>query len=251
MGVRIGSGGSFRSSYEMEVLVNGQSIMEYGHTDGKTYVEGRRGSEFTLRVRNRTSDKVLAVVSVDGLSVMNGKTASFDSGGYVVGPHGYVDIPGWRLDNREVAKFFFSHLEASYAAQMDKPQNVGVIGCAIFKEKVTWPISHFGDYELQRRSGPYDPPMRGFHGDMPSTKTLSAGPSRNLGTGFGERMEHRVVNVDFDREDHPSATLELHYAERNDLVRYGVNLHPRPEVSVPKPFPGETTGCTPSPGWRG
>lgn len=234
----------------MEVLVHGQAVKEYPHHDGKTYIEGRQGSEFTLRVRNNTWEKILAVVSVDGLSVMNGKTASFDSGGYVISPYGYVDIKGWRLDNREVAKFFFSHLEASYAAQMDKPQNVGVIGCAIFKKKITWANFHSADYRLEKVSGGYDSPMGGLRSDTFSAKTLGAGPSRSIGTGFGERARDEVRIVTFGREDHPSATLELHYAERADLIRYGVNLHSRLEVSMPKPFPGET-GCTPPPGWRG
>lgn len=255
MGMRIGSGGfQKRPDYEMAVLVHGQPVTEYHHTDGKIYIEGRRGSEFTLRIRNNTFGRVLAVVSVDGLSVMDGKTASFASGGYIVKPLSYVDIPGWRLDNQDVAKFFFSHLEASYAAQMDKPQNVGVIGCAIFKEKDNWPVIDFlSDYSFGVKTRGGDLPiMRNgcFGGDTVATKSLGAGPSRSIGTGFGSRQRHDVRTVAFDREDSPLATLEIHYAERDDLLRYGVNLYPRPEVSAPKPFPGEA-GCKPPAGWRG
>lgn len=240
----------------MEVLVNGQPVKEYPHRDGKRYIEGRRGSEFTLRIRNNTWEKVLAVVSVDGLSVMDGKTAGFFSGGYVIGSRGYVDIPGWRLDNREVAKFFFAELEASYAAQMDKPQNIGVIGCAIFKEKIQVPAFYYiqeiisKDFISRKNSRDYDSPMRGFH-DTFSAKTLGAGPSRGIGTGFGERARHEVVIVNFERATLlPSATLELHYAEKEDLLRYGIDLRPRPEVTSPNPFPGGQ-GCTPPPDWRG
>ena len=243
------------TGYVMEVLVNGQPVKEYPHLDGKTYIEGRRGSEFTLRIKNNIAERVLAVISVDGLSVMDGKTASFASGGYVLSPRNYIDIPGWRLDNREVARFFFSHLEASYAAQMDKPQNIGVIGCAIFREKVKVPDPFlFSDFIYSKIRGGDLPVIRkgcfGGESDTFSAKTLGASPSRSLGTGFGERARHEVTTVSFDRRDNPDATFEIHYAERNDLIRYGVELRPRPEVSYPKPFPGEK-GCTPPPGWRG
>ena len=244
------------TGYVMEVLVNGQPVKEYPHLDGKTYIEGRRGSEFTLRIKNNIAERVLAVISVDGLSVMDGKTASLSSGGYVLGPLGYIVIPGWRLDNHEVARFFFSHLEASYAAQMDKPQNIGVIGCAIFREKVRVPDQFlFSDFIHSKTRGGDLPVIRkgcfGGESDTFSAKTLESGPSRGIGIGFGERARHEVVTVDFERATLlPSEILELHYAERGDLLRYGINLRPRPEVSYPKPFPGEK-GCTPPPGWRG
>jgi hypothetical protein len=122
------------SSYELEVLVHGKPVREYPHED-KHYIEGKKDSEFTLRFHNRSSDRVLGVLSVDGLSIMDGKDCSFDSGGYVLEPYSKVDVPGWRLDMEKVAKFFFSASAGSYAGAQGKPRNVGVIGCAVFREK--------------------------------------------------------------------------------------------------------------------
>jgi hypothetical protein len=122
------------SAFELDVRVHGHSVKEFLH-EGKTYIEGRKGSEFTIRVVNRSPKSVLAVVSVDGLSVMDGKGASYESGGYVLSPFETLIIPGWRLDTKNVAKFLFTVAGGSYAAQVDKPKNVGVIGCAFFAEK--------------------------------------------------------------------------------------------------------------------
>lgn len=127
-----------RNPFELQVRVHGKPVREYHH-EGRVFIEGRKGSDFVLRIQNKSFKRILAIPTVDGLSVMDGKEASYDSGGYVIDPFGFINIPGWRLDDDEVAKFFFSKLGASYAAKMDKPTNVGVIACAIFTEKVRPP----------------------------------------------------------------------------------------------------------------
>ena len=127
--------------FQLEVLVNGRSVKEYPQL-GKVFIEGRKGSEFTIRVHNHSSRRAVAVISVDGLSVMDGKTASTDGVGYILEPHGFTDVPGWRLDDDEVARFFFSSLPEAYAAKMDKPANIGVIGTAFFFEKEQSPMIH-------------------------------------------------------------------------------------------------------------
>ena len=44
----------------------------YWH-EGRAYVVGRPGNEYQVIVRNRVGEDLLAVVSVDGLNVMNGR----------------------------------------------------------------------------------------------------------------------------------------------------------------------------------
>jgi len=121
------------SNYDFDVVVHNKAVTKYVH-EGRAYVEGRAGSEFTLLVCNHTARPVLAVISVDGLSIMDGKTASKDGTGYVVNALTNLKIPGWRLNDESVAKFTFSEKDNSYASQKDAPRNVGVIGCAIFEE---------------------------------------------------------------------------------------------------------------------
>lgn len=220
-------------NYVLEILVNGKPIKEYPHK-GSTYVEGRKSSEYTLRVKNNSSERVAAIITVDGLSVMDGKVGDYNSGGYIVPAFSHIDIPGWRLDNSKVAKFLFAAIDKAYAAQMGKPTNIGVIGCAIFKEKREYPIFSFCDTVLYRKSGP----------------SHEKGVARGIGTGFGDKVEHRVTTVEFDRQSNPDMVMSIYYKDIAGLKAIGVNLKPIAEIVKPNPFPMKETGCTPPPGWN-
>lgn len=126
----------FQNNIDFEVLVKGRPITEYRHR-GQIFIEGREGSEFEVLIRNRTGRRIEAVVSVDGLSVLDGKDAGPESTGYLVDAHGSVSIPGWTLDNSRVAKFEFSGKEGSYAAAATgSARNTGVIGLMAFNEGI-------------------------------------------------------------------------------------------------------------------
>jgi len=80
------------------------------------------------------------VTSVDGVNVISGATAAPSQSGYVLDPWGSVEIAGWRKSFDDVATFFFTDLGNSYAARTGRPDDVGVIGVAVFEEK-THPIA--------------------------------------------------------------------------------------------------------------
>ncbi|RPI45944.1 MAG: hypothetical protein EHM59_08820, partial [Betaproteobacteria bacterium] len=111
----------------------GQRLPVYAH-GGKLYVAGQPGERYSVQVVNRTSRRMLAVVSVDGINVVSGETASHEQTGYVFSPWQSYEIAGWRKNADEVAAFYFTALPDSYAARTDRPGNVGVIGVAVFRE---------------------------------------------------------------------------------------------------------------------
>ncbi len=76
---------------------------------------------------------------MDGVNVITGKTASPSQSGYVLDPWGLVDIDGWRKSMDQVAAFYFTALPDSYAARTGRPDNVGVIGVALFREREVMP----------------------------------------------------------------------------------------------------------------
>lgn len=78
----------------------------------------------------------MVVLSVDGVNVISGETAASQQSGYVLGPWEQTEISGWRKSQQEVAQFYFTALPDSYAARTERPDNVGVIGAAVFREKV-------------------------------------------------------------------------------------------------------------------
>src|SRR4051794_31958767 len=89
----------------LEILVADKPLPTVRHA-GKIYLPVPEvGAEYTLRVCNDGPRRVVAILSVDGLSVLNGKPASEEHPGYVVAPFSHVIIPGWRRSKDTVAAF--------------------------------------------------------------------------------------------------------------------------------------------------
>ncbi len=227
----------------------GRELPVYWH-DGRAYVVGRPGNEYSVGIRNRRGEDVLAVVSVDGVNVMNGETASPDQSGYIVSPWNRIDIRGWRKSMDDIATFYFTSLGDSYAARTDRPQNVGVIGVALFQRKRYEPR-----YEPPAAGGAYDNWLKREQSEAQSPAPAesarsksygSAAPSAPLGTGHGRREESSVRWVDFDRADAPAETITIYYDSYRNLVARGI-LQPTYGRRDPDPFPNAAFAPDP---WR-
>ena len=136
------------TNVDLSVIIKGgtsNEAAEFVH-EGRTFVEGRAGSAYALRVKNRNPFRVKTVISVDGVSVISGKPVSeaSDETGYILSAHESLTIEGYRLDDDSVAAFIFIKAEQGYA-QADKglTGTTGVIGCRVFKEKVATPVPTF------------------------------------------------------------------------------------------------------------
>lgn len=232
--------------------------------EGRAYVVGRPGNEYQVVVRNKRGEDVLAVVSVDGLNVMDGKTANPSQGGYVLSLWERLDVRGWRKSLDEIASFYFTSLGDSYASRTGRPQNVGVIGVALFNRKPAhyeapprpyrgWP----GMNPLEGRESPQAPAptpeiiskAQESGADVARQRHAPASPaaapaplaSAPLGTGHGRRESSRVRWVDFERaSDLPVETITIHYDSYRNLVAQGV-LAPYAQRRDPNPFPGSFT----------
>lgn len=231
-----------KKDFSVEVIVNGKPVDEYLH-NGKTYIEGKEKTEFSLRFRNHSGRQALFVPTVDGLSILDGKEASFNSRGYIIGAYSAETIDGWRTSDQEVAKFFFSRIADSYAAKSGNGGNQGVIGCAVFEEHVREPEIVI----IKRRSvGPSWP----YHFDGQTTITCStaslstSNSNTSLGTGWGDQKYSPVQTVEFDRRDNPSAVFEIFYNTRKNLESKGV-VFKRALNVTPSPFPRENDYCEP------
>lgn len=110
----------------------------YWH-EGRAYVVGNPGSEYQISVANRAGADILAVVSVDGVNAVSGETASPDQTGYVLDTWRSYDIKGWRKSLDRTAAFYFTQLPDAYAARTGRPDNVGVIGVAVFRRRQAEP----------------------------------------------------------------------------------------------------------------
>jgi hypothetical protein len=112
-----------RVNVEIYDRTEGRVLPIYFH-GGRRYVVGKPGNEYAIRVRNAGAERALAVMSVDGVNVISGDTASPAQSGYVLAPSESADIAGWRKDMTRTAAFYFTALPDSYAARTGRPDNV-------------------------------------------------------------------------------------------------------------------------------
>jgi len=211
---------------------SGRVLPVYWH-EGERNVAGEPGHEYEIRIRNRGHGRVLAITSVDGINVISGRTASPDQSGYVVDAYGRLEIDGWRKSMDEVAAFYFTALPDSYAARTGRPDNVGVIGVALFREAVYAAT-------LERESA-----ASADAAPAPAQKSAGqyAGSAREesrLGTGHGQRLDSGAVYTQFERaSETPEAVIRIYYDSHRNLVARGVIPRPKHRYArrLPDPFP--------------
>lgn len=129
-----------KSSFELSVLVPNSkdgrytAIREYGH-NGFTYVEGRAGQKFAIRIKNNSAARILAITSIDGLSVLDGKAATPQSRGYIVPAYSAIEVEGWRTSLEDINDFVFDKKGKSYTEGVgNDATNCGVIAVMLFEE---------------------------------------------------------------------------------------------------------------------
>lgn len=220
-----------------------QRTLEVHRYRGRHYVVGRPGNEYAIRIRNCSGGRLLAVVSVDGVNVVTGETASPDQSGYVLEPGGYVNIQGWRKDLDGTAAFYFSDPADAYATRTGRPDDLGVIGVAVFREKPP---------RVDLSEDPAAPPVvarRESSGERSASgaDSAAAAPSPSLGTGHGRREYSPARRVEFERASRrPDQRVVIRYDRRENLVAMGVLPRPGRPRREPDPFPG-ALGFVPDP----
>ncbi len=224
----------------------GRPLQMYWH-EGQAYVVGKPGNEYEIVVRNRAGDDLLAVVAVDGVNVVNGKTAGYHQRGYIVPVQDRTRIRGWRKSPDETAAFYFTSIGDSYAGRTGRPDDVGVIGVALFERARRYEAPPVDTYPGPH-GGPYGGPKRGeSHADAPPSAKGYSVPSESLGTGHGRRESSPARHADFDRaSEQPSEVLTIRYDSYRNLVAQGV-IPRYGRRDAPQAFPG---GYVPDPPYR-
>ncbi len=250
---------------------DGSSFPTFLDGSGTTWIAGSEGERYDLHVQNHSSGRIEVVVSVDGRDVISGKPGDFrKQRGYVLEPFGSLIVEGYRQSLDEIAAFRFSSLSDSYSARMGTPGNVGVIGVAVFSEKVReprrsrralGPIStdpfpgEDGDFRHQGApaaesasparvvtGGSRDKKSRGDDSSSSDSGRGEAGwaapePGNRIGTEYGESKFSPVEEVEFKRDNKkkPDQVLVLRYDSLEGLRARGIVTEPswRPE---PEPW---------------
>lgn len=209
---------------------------------GASWVAGRPGSRYAVRLTNRTGGRVLVVLSVDGVNAVSGETASPGQTGYVLDAWQSTEITGWRKSLTEAAAFYFTALPDSYAARTDRPDNVGVIGLAVFREREPERVlrREFDDApRLARGRAANDQAAAESSAAAPAPSAKSAARDERLGTGHGEREYAPTTQTRFERaSERPAELVRLRYDSVENLVASGVIARPSRRPAAPDPFPG-------------
>ena len=237
----------------VDLVARGDSrVLPSTWSQGRHWVVGTPGQEYAVRVCNTSGGRVLAVTSVDGVNVITGDTAAPGQSGYVLDPYACLDIAGWRKNMARTAAFYFTELPDSYAARTGRPDNLGVVGVALFREMAPPPVTRqqLGRIAAEDR---YEAPAaaRAESSSAPSGEAkrqrddVAAAaaplPRTMLGTGHGRSEHSRAYQVPFERATaEPAETVAIHYDRRENLVAMGVL--PPPVVAAVRP-------ANPFPAW--
>jgi hypothetical protein len=229
-----------RVSVEIVDRTENRVLPIYTHA-GRRYVVGKPGNEYAIRVRNASTERVLAVMSVDGVNIITGDTASTAQSGYVFSPNETAELAGWRKDMSRTAAFYFTALSNSYAARTGRPDNVGVIGVAVFRER-SRPVQFGGLLKDRERSPSADRAESAAGATAPAppgTVAETAQAKPQLGTGHGRSETSYAQYTTFERpSDTPSETIAIYYDSYENLLAQGVPVGAPPIAHVhPSPFP--------------
>lgn len=227
---------------------------------GQAYVAGQPDRVFELALTNLTGRRVLAVVSVDGVNAVSGETAAPDQTGYVLEPFQSYRVKGWRKSAQEVAQFYFTSVRDSYAGRTGRPTNTGVIGLAVFRERLVLPqvavplqapyLPDAGGGARAKERGPMPVSPDAASSIATQAQALESRSEatgadararlpNKLGTGHGARERSAITMVEFQRESvTPAEAVSVFYDSKANLMAKGILPRPAPVPSAPNPFPG-------------
>jgi hypothetical protein len=217
----------------------GRQLPVYWH-EGRAYVVGKPGNEYQLSVRSRQGEEVLAVMSVDGVNVITGETATLQQSGYVLSPWRALEVKGWRKNLERTAAFYFTPLPDSYAARTGRPDNVGAIGVALFRKKAVEPPAPISQFAPAAPASLARKEANGAGALVDQSAPHAAERDDRLGTGHGRAEVSYARQVGFERAtSEPAETVVIYYdSYRNLLARGIVPSQNPPRRPAPNPFPG-------------
>jgi hypothetical protein len=220
----------------LTVEVEGAAAPLYSAVDGsgRYYLEARKGARYTLRLANRTGERLAVLMTVDGLNVISGERQSVTQRGrmYVLDPWESADIQGWRTSLDDVRRFTFVDEQASYAARSGKANSrMGWIELAVYRERHRFTYRQAPDVSgaTPRAEAPA-PGAREKSGrddardqDESQKRQAGAAPAQSYpGTGWGEQAHDPVQVVDFEAEASPAERVTLRYEYASALRALGI-----------------------------
>ncbi len=246
---------------DVQVRVDGDAAPLYwapGRND-RRYLQAFAGRNYSLVLKNNTGNRVAVLLAVDGLNAVNGEITRLNSSEpmYVLGPWEQATIRGWRTSLHEIRRFVFVDERRSYAERTGQANSdMGWIRVLSFREQLPWWEKNKREWgrvkSMYRDSGPSSalPPSEapraksqesldeavpapapqqnfqdGKRQSAPMTsRDMARGESENSfpGTGWGERREDHVRQVQFTPERGATDRLVFRYEYASGLRALGI-----------------------------
>lgn len=272
---------------EVSLVSDGNELKKFSSNDGQQFIQVPSLGKYEIKIKNKSAQRKLVIVSIDGRNIMDGETAGYDGGGYVLSPWETLQVKGWRRNDQEVAAFEFVDLQSSYDKQMGGTgSNVGVIGVAVFDEYIAptlmwikpsqpqpywWSTTESFSKTLSTNTNNSRSlgTLKNNLGELISSDGFDnnsinvmdsniMGTSVNasnletvqLGTGYGSKTEMKTTYTTFQKASvSPKEIIVLRYATEPMLRKWGVIREPL--IPVVDPFPKEKAAVPAPPGWKG
>ncbi len=231
-------------NFELDVLVNGRPLQEY-YARGRTYVEALQGSEYELRLRNNSSDRVAVALSVDGLNTIDARhTSAWNASKWVIEPYQMITISGWQMSSERARRFYFTNERDSYGAKLGQTANLGVISAVFFREQRRLVTPQYPISKNRDRSEPQES-NKSQAGAAESRATAPQKDDDYAATGIGRNVRNDVYWVNMDLDSRSAGEVTIRYEYYSALLRLGVV--PRQQSREPLQRREDSRGFSPEP----
>ena len=226
----------YKNNVKVSVVTDNDNTFTEYNKDRNTYIESRQGFNYSIKIENRNNFRIEALITVDGLDVVNGSTGKFSNRGYIINKESSIIVKGFRVNSETERRFQFDeNVSNSYAVKLGEgSSNLGVIGVAIFPEKNTV----FSDMIFDSYTVPL---VKKTVYRTPNSTLLN---TADVGTNMGVPEYSKVTSTYFYRNsENPVSIFELYYRTRKTLQKMGINIHSNYVDKVSSAFPAQAGYC--------
>jgi len=234
--------------------INLKPIKIYKDEDGNNWIEAKNKTKFIIEIKNNTENNVLSVISVDGLSILNGKKAILENkNGYVVSPYNNLKINGWRTSLNSIREFeFTNNKNLSYSHKLGADENnIGVIGFAFYKEEKCYTLDWDAYYKnIKNYSYPQWTTTAYYNNTITNNIVSSANCAKSsdcletsnfsIATKQGNEVKDKAYEIELNFESFPFITDTIYYDSKENLIARGIIKENK--KGLPKPF-GKSDFC--------
>ena len=207
---------------EIEVITDNGEILpiypvtkRYLKNKYRAYLEATNGSNYALRIRNHSNQRLGLVIAVDGRNIISGKKSNLKNheNMYILAPYETQTYSGWRTSSSDIHRFYFTDSQDSYAQAFGDESAMGVIAVAVYEEKQ--PL--YKIFKEKKRSDANAPAAAGRSYESDASTAEKA--EQEAGTGFGEHATSHAYRVQFNPKRTAQTKFIYKYEWRETLCQ--------------------------------